>query len=259
MTCFDPTAFTACAGWATPKTATGVGLFEYTNSAGNPIGVCSRGPFLQCYSFDGATPTVVNDGALNTQYIYASLVETRIGTRILAGNFPNSNVSCFDWATKLNCGPLPMPTNFYGTASLTGNCAVGLGDPGVYATFSPTGQTPCVPPLAASLRRIARKQFKCAPTNSSTLPLSWQQIQIRNVDLSVGVEFESFDVTIKDGAGKTISGPHDLMGTNGVVPMDGSDPDRTFEILAQPIGSVAWNDGVAPEAEFRFSPRPRSP
>jgi Domain of unknown function DUF11/SdrD B-like domain len=256
MTCFDPVTYTECSGWSGPAKATGVGLFERTDPTGVPIGVCSRGFRIQCYNIDGNNSSSFNDATLNAQYIYPTLVETRIGTRILAANYPNNSASCFDWATATSCGPFAMPTDFYGTATLSANCAIGLGNAGVYATFSPTGQTPCVPPLTASLRRIARKQFQCAPTNSSTQPLTWQQIQIRNVNLTAGVEFSSFNVTIKNPAGQIVSGPHNLIGTNGIIPMTGNDPDRTFEILAQPVGAVAWTDGIAPEAEFKFTGPP---
>jgi hypothetical protein len=263
MTCFEP-AGTLCGGdWSVPQSVTGIGLFPRTDAAGVEDGVCSRpasaiSTRVQCYDLDGSNPSDVWNVYLPTYQNFEALVEARVGSRVFSGRLTYSSWEhawyCHDWATG-NCGT-PARTSFYGVSVLSGNCLIGLGDPGQYDTINAvTLVSPCHPPISTVKRKIARSQYQCS-SRGSTVPMTWKRVELKNVDLRPGVEFEAFDVVVKDGSGNTLSGPHNLIGTDGVVPLSGNDPVREFEIFALPVGTGAWDDEVFPTAEYTFSGPP---
>ena len=267
VACIDVAAGGPCAGWALPKELGGQNLVTRHNPAGAADGVCalnaSAGTCVTDAVPDVSTPI---SGWPSADIYYTITAEAETGTRTLMGSW-SGGLGCWDWKTMAPCtggdysgGWLSTDTQgnalpqAYG-AAWDGNCAVGLGDPGLMFTVDPAGRAPCTSLDAGTEpRSIDLRDQRCDGTVGAA---AWQEVRL--ADAGAG-ELSSVAVTVRDEQTGAVLATRDI--TTGALSLAGIDPGAhpavTIEATAvSTTGDPAWDDAIPPRIRVVWKSDPK--
>ena len=265
--CVDVAAGGPCSGWALPRQFDGYNVVTHHSATGAADGVC----VLQladgeCFTDADPGVSIPLHGWPAVDGYYGITADAEAGTRTLIPMHGHGGLGCWDWTTMAPCiggeyidgwldndkqgQPLPMA---YG-AAWDGNCAVGLGDPGLVFTVDPAGHAPCTTLGAGTEpRTIDLRDQRCDGTVGGA---AWQEVAL--ADTAPG-ELASVTVTVRDAATHALLATKDI--TSGKLDLSGIDAKAhpAIEVEANAIstqGDPAWADAIAPRIRVAWKSDP---
>ncbi|MCB0037017.1 MAG: hypothetical protein KDE51_23465, partial [Anaerolineales bacterium] len=282
--CFDTNTDAPCANWSEPvytNNSQHNGLFFRKATNGVRNGICVRpwqnsgGSTVTCYNLDGTTPstlpTTFNCGGGTTGYCgyWQIHTDTEVGSKLILSSWiGNGSAFCWDWVTNAPCqgagyvnGVINHVSNTgqttleYGAVS-DGTCVYSLGDRGLLHTFDPvTGTAPCsaVDSITTPSLRVTPAEFTC---DGSVPNFTWNKLEVTDANMTSGVHFTSFQVTILDDSNNVVLGPVEMIGGNGTLDLSGIS-NSTTSIRAQinptPVnGNPAWQNNNTPKVSITY-------
>jgi hypothetical protein len=281
--CFNLTTGAACSGWTSPITVTPTGedfwafpLFFRKDASGARTGICLGSRLSRTcagWSKGGISTVATPEGMWGvnkdhgSSYIVGGLLEAEGATRTYHHRVWTKNeIYCWDWVTDAACSGngftnglkgsfAPGANGAYGYMAY-GACAWGASDNKVLMAFdTATGTLGCS--RQSSSLSVRPSDFYC---DGASRTVTWDRAVIRNANLGLDVEFRSLRATVRrTDTNAIVAGPVELVGTGGSVDLSsvpGSAPELRVELDAETVGTVAWDDGAAPQIELLFDGDP---
>lgn len=234
-----------------------------------------------CGLAQGPNRQVIGDGGWVFSFSWV-MGETEVDDRtIFSGGFASQS-QCWDWSTNAPCvggvagvggadnyvggvvdhaARLGRETFEYGAVNDNG-CIISLGHNGVMHSWDPNTGDVCTISRGIATEKIAPSGFYCDGQENRNI--TWNDVRVVDADLTPGVEFNSFKITVVDADGNVVIAEQEMVGTSGSIDLS-SIPYTTHQELSATLtfsavpgdrGFVAWEDDVPPQVTLTFNADP---
>jgi hypothetical protein len=235
-----------------------------------------------CGLAEGPNSQIIGEGGWHFAFSWV-MGETEVDKRtIFSGGF-SSQSQCWDWSTNAPCvggiegvggvdkyvdgvvnhaERLGRETFEYGAVNDNG-CIISLGHNGVMHSWDPNTGDVCTISSGNVTEKIEPAGFYCDGQENRNL--TWNDVRVIDADLTAGVEFNSFKITVVDADGNEVLAEQEMIDTNGVIDLS-SIPYAMYQELSAMVtfsavpgdsGFVAWEDGTPPQVTLTFNADPQ--